>query len=72
MTTYVLSQHPGHWHIARYDGAEADTNVQPMIDSKSEEDALASILERAQDERPSQVIRIALSGESRIVAKFDA
>ena len=68
MTTYVLSQHPTYWHITRYGDEEAG---EPVLQSTSEEDALAQIVAKAQQDRPSQIVRIALSGESRIVARYD-
>ena len=67
MTTYVLSQHPTYWHVTRY----GEEQGEPLFQSTSEEDALVAILAKAQEDRPSQIVRIALSGESRIVARFE-
>jgi hypothetical protein len=69
MTTYVLSQHTSYWHVARY---EDETSGQPVIKTPSEKDALEAVLKEAKIDTPSQVLRIALSGESHIIAKFDS
>jgi hypothetical protein len=67
MTTYVLSQLSTHWFVSQY----GEESGEPLFQSTSEEDALAAIVEQARLHRPSQIVRISLSGESRIVAHFD-
>ena len=67
MTTFVLSEYESAWRIVKY-GEELG---EPLIQTSSEEDALAAITLLAQEQRPSQIIRISLSGVSRIIAQFD-
>jgi hypothetical protein len=69
MTTYVLSQHTNYWHVARY---VDDAVGKPLIKTSSEKEALSAVMKEAELDAPSQVLRIALSGESHIIAHFDA
>ena len=68
MTTYILSQHPNYWYVAQYEGAKGG----PVIKTLSEKEALNAALRSAKEHTPSKVVRIALTGESKVVAKFDA
>jgi hypothetical protein len=67
MTTFVLSQGDHVWRIVKY-GEELG---EPLIQCRSEDEAVAAIMELAREQRPSQIIRIAISGDSRIIAHFD-
>ena len=67
MTTYVLSQHASYWHMTRY----ADEKTEPLGQSTSEQAAFEAILKRAIKDKPSQILRINLNGDSKVVAKFD-
>jgi len=66
MTTYVLSQHNNTWYIHQYgeDVSMLASNIP------SEEEALQIALQNARQKRPSEVIRIAFTGENRVVASF--
>jgi hypothetical protein len=68
MTTYILSQHPNYWYVAQYEGAKGG----PVIKTASEKEALSAAMKNAKEHTPSKVVRISLSGESQVLAKFDA
>jgi hypothetical protein len=68
MTTYILSQHPNYWYVAQYEG----TKGGPVIKTPSENEALAAAMKNAKQHMPSKVVRVTLSGESKVLAKFDA
>jgi hypothetical protein len=67
MITFVLSQYPDFWRLNRF-----SNNVSEIASGiPTEEQALALAIEKAKEECPSQVLRIAINGDSRVVAKFD-
>jgi hypothetical protein len=67
MITYVISQHDTGWHVHRH-----SENVSELASSiASEEEALQIALNQARKDTPSRVMRIAFTGENRIVAEFD-
>jgi hypothetical protein len=68
MTTYILSQHPNYWYVAHYEG----TRGGPVIKTASENEALAAAMKNAKEHSPSKVVRVMMSGESKLIAKFDA
>jgi hypothetical protein len=67
MTTYILSQHPNYWYVAQYEGAKGG----PIIKTASENEALSAAMKNAKEHIPSKVVRIAMNGESTVLAKFD-
>jgi hypothetical protein len=71
MTTYVLSQHRTCWHVHRY-GAHGIVHDLPGSAAKlpTEKEALENALTKARKERPSQVLRVNMRGDSTVIARF--
>ena len=44
---------------------------EPLATASSEEEAIHSVLNEARKNTPSQILRIALNGDTRLIAKFD-
>jgi len=66
MITYVVSQHDNGWHVHRH-----SENVSEIARSVPNEDEAVQIaLNNARKDVPSKVMRIASTGENRIVAEF--
>jgi hypothetical protein len=70
MTTYVLSQHRTCWHVHRYGAHGIDDTSRATSKLPTEKDALETALRRAKKERPSQVLRVNMRGDSTVVARF--
>jgi hypothetical protein len=67
MTTFVVSEQPSSWHVHRF----ADTITEISSSMTNEEAAVSLALKKGMEDRPSQVLKISLNGDSRVIARFD-
>ncbi len=67
MTIYAISQQPSSWNVYRF----SDNITEEAHGLSNEEEAFAEATRLAKATQPSRVIRIALNGDTRILAKFE-
>ncbi len=66
-TTYVISQNSTCWSVHRL--GEQVSRVASGVGS--EEDALAIAMSKAKEDTPSQILRVSLTAEHRVIATYD-
>lgn len=70
MIIYTVSEVMESWRISRYDySTKSVTSVCHNIENKTE--ALARAVIKAEDDRPSKVMRISKGGKEEIIAQFE-
>ena len=64
MTTFVLSQHSLFWTIHRL----SEDSTEPLGHVTTEADALLLIRQMAETTLPSQILKIAMNGDTQMIA----
>lgn len=70
MVIYTVTEVVGKWRVTRYDqSSNVATPIYRELDDENQ--AITQAIIRAEDDRPSKIMRISKEGNAEILVEFD-